>query len=402
MTTPGGGYVWAAVPPEESSALLSTGPGADPLLTAAEAQRSLSTQYASAAEELGAALTGVQSEAWRGRSAERYLAAHLPYQAWLTQTSVDSAEAAAQHEVVATAYMSALETMPTVGELAANHATHAALASTNFFGANTIPIAANEADYERMWTQAATTMEVYETVATAALLTVPPIAPAPPIVQLGVAAANNVGAIAAQDGVIAVIGDIWGLLVATWYLFVQIVRIIGLMMGYLVQALVNLLFFAILWLVAGLIDMFGGLVETLTALVAASSAVLIGGVGLVDGVAATTALSTGLPLPLGLGIPADVNYISQTDKDSTDKNTADGLTTSDNDDVSTKFHVPPSNVVPAVALSDHGAGMVGFAGTAPSPTAAGAWGLVTLDSGFSGSPQVPLLPATWEVSVSSG
>lgn len=194
------GPVWMALPPEVHSALLSSGPGPGPMLAAAGQWQALAAQYQTAAAELGQILAGVRAGAWQGSSAEQYVAAHLPYLAWLERAAIHSELSAAAHQTAAAGYSSALATMPTLVELAANHARHAILSATNFFGINTIPLAVTEADYMRMWMQAAETMTVYEAVSSAAVSAVPAAEPPPRILAPTVDASTVQNpAVAPQD-----------------------------------------------------------------------------------------------------------------------------------------------------------------------------------------------------------
>ncbi|MDV7014941.1 PPE family protein, partial [Mycobacterium intracellulare] len=177
MTMP----IWAAFPPEVNSAALTTGPGPASLLNSETAWLNLSAEYDTAATELGELLAEVQAGTWQGPTAEKFVAAHVPYLAWLLQNSANATAAALEHDTVIAAYNAAVAAMPTLAEIAANKALNASLIATNFLGVNTIPIAQNEFEYLQMWLRAATAMAMYEAVSQTAMTWVPPTAPPPPI-----------------------------------------------------------------------------------------------------------------------------------------------------------------------------------------------------------------------------
>ncbi|WP_374024125.1 PPE family protein [Mycobacterium sp. HNNTM2301] len=170
---------FAQLPPEVNSALMYSGPGSGPLVSAAAAWDGLAAELHAAASAYGSVIAGLSDGPWQGPAAAAMLAAAAPQVAWLRGTAGHAEEAAAQAMAAAGAYESAFaETVPPP-VIAANRALLMELLATNVLGQNTAAIAAAEAQYGEMWAQDAAAMYGYAG-ASAAAATLPPLEPAAP------------------------------------------------------------------------------------------------------------------------------------------------------------------------------------------------------------------------------
>lgn len=110
---------FGVLPLEINSALMFSGPGSGPLLSATAAWNGLADELSATAAAYESVITGLSGEAWIGPAS----AATVPPSA-----------------------------------IAANRAALATLVATNFLGLNTPAIAATEAQYAEMWAQDAAVM----------------------------------------------------------------------------------------------------------------------------------------------------------------------------------------------------------------------------------------------------
>jgi PPE-repeat protein len=152
---------FGAYPPEINSGRMYAGPGAAPMLTAAEAWQGLAAELHSAANSYQSVVSGLTAGPWLGPASASMAAAAASYVMWLNATATQAEETAAQAKTAAAAYQTAFTSTVPPQIVAANRTRLMTLVATNLFGRNTQAIAANEAQYAEMWAQDAAAMYGY-------------------------------------------------------------------------------------------------------------------------------------------------------------------------------------------------------------------------------------------------
>jgi PPE-repeat protein len=152
---------FTTLPPEVTSALIHTGPGAESLIEASEAWQQLGANLEDSAENYGATLSSLVGT-WRGASSTAMVQAVEPYVNWLRTTAQQVQQTAASAQAAASAVNSVRAAVVPVGQVSANRALLAQLLATNGFGRNLAAIAETEAEYQSMWANNSAAMSRYQ------------------------------------------------------------------------------------------------------------------------------------------------------------------------------------------------------------------------------------------------
>jgi PPE-repeat protein len=148
-------------PPEVTSTLIHSGPGAGSLIEAAGAWQRLSVELDNAVSVYASTLSSL-IESWDGPSSTAMLQAVQPYLIWLRTTAGQASQMATSAETAATAFASVRSTVVPPTQVSANQTRLVHLLATNRFGTNTAAIAETENEYQTMWANNSTAMTRYQ------------------------------------------------------------------------------------------------------------------------------------------------------------------------------------------------------------------------------------------------
>jgi PPE-repeat protein len=157
-----------ALPPEVTSALIHSGPGAGSLIEASAAWQALTTELENSASTYTSALSAL-SESWKGPSSAAMVDAVQPYVTWLRNTAQQSQQLAESTQAAAAAFNSAQANVVQPAAVTANRTRLSQLVATNAFDRNLPAIAATEDQYQAMWATNSAALSRYQAATTQAL-----------------------------------------------------------------------------------------------------------------------------------------------------------------------------------------------------------------------------------------
>ncbi len=155
------------LPPEVTSALIHSGPGAESLIAASAAWQQLGTNLEDSAENYVATLSSL-AETWQGPSSLAMFQAVQPYVTWMQTTAQQAQQTASSAMAAAAAFNSVRAAVVPTAEVAANRVRLAQLLATNGFGRNLPAIAETESEYQSMWANNSAAMTRYQAASTQA------------------------------------------------------------------------------------------------------------------------------------------------------------------------------------------------------------------------------------------
>jgi PPE-repeat protein len=152
---------FTTLPPEVTSALIHSGPGAESLIAASGAWQQLGVNLEDSAENYAATLSSLTGT-WQGPSSAAMAEAVQPYLTWLQTTAQQAQQTASSAMAAAAAFNSARAAVVPTAQVVANRMQLVELLATNGFGRNLPAIAENEAQYQSMWANNSAAMSRYQ------------------------------------------------------------------------------------------------------------------------------------------------------------------------------------------------------------------------------------------------
>jgi PPE-repeat protein len=160
-----------SLPPEITSALIHSGPGAESLIAASAAWERLGADLEDSADSSSTVVSGL-SGAWQGPSSLAMIQAVAPFLTWLRAAAQQCRQLASSVLAAAAAFTQTQATVVHPSVVAANRARLAQLLATNLLGINLPAIAETEDQYLTMWVNNSSAMLRYQA-ATAQALQLP-------------------------------------------------------------------------------------------------------------------------------------------------------------------------------------------------------------------------------------